>query len=114
MREFFARITKLERRPPPSTTWDALRVSTLEHVPVGLLRGFGRNQVLAIAFRCLTPTEQAAYSSTHDDGEADALLRLGHMRLSEHFLDLTEPDDDCDALAWYHRWDSRRSWTPPQ
>jgi len=114
MREFFARLAKLERQPPPPTTWDAVRVSALEHVPIGILRGFARNQVLAIAFRCLTPTEQATYSTTHDDDAADALLTLGHMRLSEFFLDLIEPDDDDGVSQWYHNWDSRKSWTPPQ
>lgn len=106
----FSRLARLERHPPALTQWDTVRGMALEDVPLDVLRGFARNRVENRAFHvCLTPSEQTTYITTRDGAEADALLRVALVRLSEHFLDVREPQDDADVMQWFHAWSTRCS-----
>ena len=108
MHPFSRRVSRLERNPPTLTAWDTVRGLALEDVPVHVLRGFARNRLENRAFHvCLSASEQARYTTTRDDAEADALLRVALVRLSEHFLDVREPEADKDVLRWFHAWDAR-------
>ena len=141
-RDVFARLTRLERLQP--TASDVQRAAALENVPRAALQRIGEKNIRSCAFQCMTPTERATYTRTPldsdaralmgaalvglaeraldaspddaspDDAAAAAIMELALIRLSELFLDIDAPADAVACLGWFHAWDSRRHWTPPQ
>ena len=91
-----------------------LRAVALENVPRAVLQRIGEKRVLSCAFQLMTAAEQAAYTTPHDDIDASELMALALVRLSEHCTDIDAPDDANEFLRWFHAWDTRRNWAPPQ
>ena len=111
-RDVSARLTRLERLQPAAS--DVQRLPALENVPRQALQRIAEKRILSCAYELMTPSEQAAYTSTRDDSDAAELMTMALVRLSEHCTDLAEPDDPTAFLGWFHAWDSRRSWAPPK
>ena len=141
-RDVSARLERLERLQPSVS--DVQRAAALENVPRHVLQRIAQKRILSCAFQCMTPTERETYTrtpndtdarsimasalvglaeraldaepddATPDDDDAAALMELALIRLSEHFLDIDAPDDAVAFLGWFHAWDSRRRWAPPQ